>query len=743
METDTQLAPSVVAVMVVHEPGDWFDVTLRSLADQDYPNLRMLFLLTSDEAGHDELTARIRSVIPSAFVRSLPGNPGFGPAVNDVLRLVEGDNGFFLVCHDDIALQPDVVRLLVAELFRSNAGMVGPKLTEWDQPKMLQHVGLGLDRFGEVDPIVDPGEADQEQHDAVRDVFVLPSACLLVRADLFRTLGGFDPQISFHGDDIDLCWRAHLTGARVIVAPDAAVRHLERLVARRPDLNHRTLRARHRMRAVATLTGGSRLLGRSLQLVLLTIVELVVGLFTGRFAEALSSARALGGLIPRTGSILSRRRAIRGQRVVPEREVLGLQDRGSSRLTSYLRGKETETFVGAETTVRRWREASFGPILAWLCVVLAVVIGSREFIQTGVPSVGEFLRFPESPRDLWAQYRGSFDARGFGTTTALPTGYAVLAVTSVLTLFHMALLQTLSVVGLYLLGAIGAWRLATVFPMNRARIAGMVVYVGTPLVPGLLSRGDFSALVWFASLPWLVHLLRRSAGIETADPDADVLDLADGVVAAGLRHRSESARVPHPRAGERGGVRAGSRAAVGGRRAAARTRHAPRRQFLAGRRLAGLVHGRIGGGGVRPEHAVVARLELGRHRRPAVGAAHGPQSRRRVDVGADGRPVRGPRARALCSAAGRRGHQPRVAAHLERAGRRARARLRIVGGAVRAWCDRHGAPDDVAAVPPDRARSRARRPRLWRVGSDRTCSGAASAGVSPSACSPTRRSWSG
>ena len=539
METDNQLAPSVVAVMVVHEPGDWFDVTLQSLADQDYPNFRTLFLLTSDDADGD-LTARIRAVIPSAFVRSLAANPGFGPAINEVLRLVEGDNGFFLLCHDDIAPAPDVVRLLVAELFRSNAGMVGPKFVEWDHPKMLQHVGLGLDRFGEIDPIVDPGEADQEQHDAVRDVFVLPSACLLTRADLFRTLGGFDPQITFHGDDIDLCWRAHLTGARVIVAPDACVRHIEALPARRPDLNHRTLRARHRMRAVATLTGGSRLLGRSIQMVLLTLVELVVGLFTGRFGEALSSARALGGLIPRTASILARRRAIRGQRVVPEREVLGLQDRGSSRLTSYLRGRDTETYVGAESTVRRWREASFGPLLAWLCVVLAIIVGSREFIREGVPAVGEFLQFPTSPGDLWAEYRGSFDARGFGATAALPTGYAILAVASVLTLSHTALLQTLSVVGLFLVGAIGAWRLATVFPINRARIAGMVIYVGTPLVPGLLSRGDMSALIWFAALPWMVHLLRRSAGIETADPDADVLDLADGVIAAGFRHRARA-----------------------------------------------------------------------------------------------------------------------------------------------------------------------------------------------------------
>ncbi len=541
METDPQLVPSVVSVMVVHEPGDWFEETLDALAAQDYPNLRTLFLVTA--TSDDEVAAvtdRIRSVIPTAFVRPLAGNVGFGPAANEVLRLVEGDNGFFLLCHDDIAPAPDVVRTLVAELFRSNAGIVGPKLTDWDEPRMLQHVGLGLDRFGEVDPVVEPGEFDQEQHDAVRDVFVLPSACLLVRADLFRALGGFDPAVSFHGDDIDLCWRAHLTGARVIVAPDARVRHREQLEQRRPDLSHRTLRSRHRMRTVATLTGGSRLLGRSIQMVLLTLVELVVGLFTGRFGEALSSLRALGGLVPRTGSIIARRRAIRSQRVVHEREVLGLQDRGSSRLNSYLRGKETATYVGTDSTVRRWREASFGPLLAWFAVLLAIVIGSRTFIRDGVPPVGEFLPFPESPGDLWAEYRSSFDGRSFGSTSALPTGFAVMAVASVLTLFRMSLLLTASIVGLFVLGAMGAWRLATVFPVNRARIAGMVVYVGTPLVPGVLSQGDWSALIWYAALPWLVHLLRRAAGLEAADPAAADLDLVDGVAAVSVRHRARA-----------------------------------------------------------------------------------------------------------------------------------------------------------------------------------------------------------
>jgi GT2 family glycosyltransferase len=540
VETDPQLAPPVVSVVVVHDPGAWFDEVLAALAAQDYPNLRHLFIVAhrSDEARTGEIGDQIRAVIPQAFVRPIGVNPGFGPAVDEVLRLVEGDNGFFLLCHDDVAPESHAVRTLVTELYRSNAGMVGPKLVDWDEPRRLQHVGLGLDRYGETDPIVEPGEIDQEQHDAVRDVFVLPSACVLVRADLFRQLGGYDPAITFHGDDAELCWRAHLQGARVVVAPDAVVRHRERLEERRPDLNHQQLRARHRMRAVATLTGGRRLFARSLQIVLLTIVELVVGLFTGRFGEAFASLRALGGLIPRTPGLVRRRRAVRAQRLVPEREILGLQVRGSARLSSYLRGRETTLYVGADTTVRRWREASFGPVLAWFAVLVGIVVGSRTFIDRGVPQVGEFLHFPTTASDLVELYRSAFDGRGLGVTAHVPTGWLTLAGLSALAGFQMALAMTLAVIGMFVLGAAGAWRLATVFPSNRARIATMVVYAATPLVPGLLATGNFSALAWYAAFPWSVHLLRRSLGIDTADPSLAALDIVDGIAPMAPRQRA-------------------------------------------------------------------------------------------------------------------------------------------------------------------------------------------------------------
>ncbi|NQY55341.1 MAG: glycosyltransferase family 2 protein [Ilumatobacteraceae bacterium] len=532
METQTQSAPPVVAVVVVHHPAPEFDQVLDAFAAQDYPNLRLLFLVTASESSEDDaaLAEQITARLPEAFVRTTGANPGFAATANEVLRLVEGDNGFLLICHDDVAPDPDAVRTLVEELFRSNAGVVGPKLVDWDDPRVLRSVGLGADRFGHIDAGIEPGEVDQEQHDGVRDVFVVPSACMLVRADLFRALGGFDAAITYYGEDLEFCWRAHFSGARVIVAPVARVRHAGRLSERRADLRAANLEARHRVRTVATLTGPARVVGRSLELVLLTVVELVVGLFTGRLGEAWASLRAVIGLIPRTPAILSRRRTVREVRRVPEREISGLQVRGSVRLSAYLRTRETTTFVGADRQIRRWRDSTTAPVIAWIAVLIGLFIGARDFFTDGVPPVGEFLAFPESPRRLLDTFRSGWNPTGVGATSSNPTGWATLSLASVGTLFRMGLLQTLFTVGTVLVGAIGMWKLATVFPSTRARLAALIVYAATPIVSGAMHGGQLTVLVMYASTPWILHLLRRAAGIETADPTMASDDVPDGIV---------------------------------------------------------------------------------------------------------------------------------------------------------------------------------------------------------------------
>jgi hypothetical protein len=79
-------------------------------------------------------------------------------------------------------------------------------------------------------------------------------------------------------------------------------------------------------------------------------------------------------------------------------------------------------------------------------------------------------------------------------------------------------------------GAAGAWKLATVFPSTRAQVGALIVYAASPLISGAMSSGRLTVLVTYAAVPWAVHLLRRAAGISTADPQLSGVDTVDGLV---------------------------------------------------------------------------------------------------------------------------------------------------------------------------------------------------------------------
>ena len=251
--------PAVVAVMVTTEPGPWFEEALSALAAQDYQELSILVLSNGPRA--DEVTERVGRILPDAFVRHLPGRGGYGATSNEVLEMVEGA-AFFLLCHDDVALDHDAIGRLVEEAYRSNAGVVSPKFVNWDDPRILLHVGMSCDKTGAVVDRILEGEVDHGQHDAVRDVFVAPSGCILIRADLFREMKGFDPGIVAMGEDLDLSWRCQVAGSRVVVAPDARVRHREAVASGlqsldlagerrgRHPVTLQALQRRHELRAV-------------------------------------------------------------------------------------------------------------------------------------------------------------------------------------------------------------------------------------------------------------------------------------------------------------------------------------------------------------------------------------------------------------------------------------------------------------------------------------------------------------
>ncbi|MEZ5236802.1 MAG: glycosyltransferase family 2 protein [Acidimicrobiales bacterium] len=513
--------PTVVAVVVTHNPGPWFEEALGSLVNQDYPNLSILVFDTDSDR---DPTHRIAEVAPKAYVRRLERNTGPGAAVNNALSMVEGAP-FFLLCHDDVALAPNAVRLLVEEAYRSNAGIVGPKLVRWDQPEALLAVGMGADRFGAPFPLCERNELDQEQHDGVRDVFYVPSACFLIRADLLRALGGFDEAITYHGEDTDLCWRAHLAGARVLVAPNARVRHLEALGERRPD-DRRRLQTRHRLRMVLTNYGWFYLLGELVQQAVLSLLEVVVAVLTGRFRQAREVLAAWAWNARRIGSITAKRRAGKDLRQITDLELRRLQVRGSARVTGFLRGQIGGADANATLgdSLRQWisrRSAGAQPqnVVAVLVLALVLLFGSRHLLTRSVPAIGEFVPFPGRARDLLRLSWSSWRDVGIGSDAAPPTAFGLLGLAGLIVLGATDLLRSLLIVGSLPMGLYGMWRLGRFGAHSRAKAAMVLAYAANPLPYNALVAGQWRALALYALLPWVVRSLAAAGGLQ---PFADI-----------------------------------------------------------------------------------------------------------------------------------------------------------------------------------------------------------------------------
>ncbi|MGI9622120.1 MAG: glycosyltransferase family 2 protein, partial [Acidimicrobiales bacterium] len=317
-------APRVEAVVVVQDTTDRLDEVLTSLVAQDYPRFGVVALVSADD---EEVEAAVARSAPRAEIRKVGDAGGFGTAADHVLDNTSPP-AFYLLCHQDAALASDVLRLLVEEAIRSNASIAGPKLVDWDNPERLVDVGLDVDKLGHDVSRVEPGELDQEQHDAVVDVFAVPQGVQLVRGDLFHALEGFDPTMDIVGGDVDFCWRSHVAGARVMVVPSAVARVPEHGRTESSSGEFERTRERNRVRMILTVYG----IGHSIRVIpqglLYTLFRSLGALLVGQFGLSRAAAGAWVWNAMRPGALYQRRRKVRETRKIPDSEIRPLQVRG-------------------------------------------------------------------------------------------------------------------------------------------------------------------------------------------------------------------------------------------------------------------------------------------------------------------------------------------------------------------------------------------------------------------------------
>ncbi len=536
-EEQSLASPPVLAVVVTHgRHADRFEDLLGALAEQDYPELSVLVV---DAAGPEHTADRVRAAMPAARVLQVPATEGFAAAANHVLdpdRPRARRAEFFVFCHDDVLPDARAVSALVGAATEWDADVVGPKFVARDNPRRLLHVGLGVDRVGTTMPLVERRELDQGQHDGVREVFAFPAGFTLVRADRFAAMAGFDEAIGSPDDDLGLCWRARAAGSRVLVVTDAKVRRDGQSWAGPRD------EARHRVRALLTCSSRLDLLRIVPQAFALSLAQAAGGLLTGRPGRGRTALGAWVWNLLRPLSLWRARRQVNAVRQASDREVHRLQVHGLIGPRLWLRrmgrnGSSADapvdppdglavpgpplTAVPAPPadTIAPWT-----PATALITTVVAgvVLFGSRHLVTRFVPAVGEFVAFPGSAGDLARAWVGGYRSVGLGADASAPTLVGVAGGLGAVLGGHLALARTLLVVGLVLVGVVGAYRLLRPTGSKPAQVAAAVAYAAVPLPYDGLATGRWSVAAAYAASPWLLGRLARASLVAPFSPDGPV-----------------------------------------------------------------------------------------------------------------------------------------------------------------------------------------------------------------------------
>ncbi|MCL2424340.1 MAG: glycosyltransferase, partial [Micrococcales bacterium] len=539
----------VTAVVVSAGVTPYLEASLQALAAQTRPPSLVLLVDVGGPEGAAELLDATFATAGVSVARTRTTAASFGAAVDaglTKLARAHRQTAWLWLLHDDCAPAPTALAELVdAAGHATSVGVAGPKQRTWTDPERLVEVGMTTTWSGRRVGAAVPGELDQGQHDATSDVLAVGSAGVLVRWDVWREVGGTDPALGPFGDGLDLSRRARLAGHRVVVVPQAVVRHAQAsYLGLRDDDDqvdalavgagprgdpHRSLASRRRAH------GHTRLVGTSWVAVPFVVVAIAVGAPVRALARlamgesALAGAELTGGwgALVRPVAVWRARRSLAHTCVLPRRSLWPLHATwrqvwaaASERRASQARPPQpglTQLETAELAALASRRRVGLGVLLAGLSVVAAVTYGDLAArASAGARLAGGALAFaPTSWDQAWSAATSGWVGEGLGSPGPADPLSRVLAVAALPLGGDVSLLVAGVLFGGVVLAGWGAWVAAGA----ATRSVGLRMWAAAlwALAPGLLtatSTGRVGAVLAYIGLPWAVVGVVRSLGVQ-------------------------------------------------------------------------------------------------------------------------------------------------------------------------------------------------------------------------------------
>lgn len=195
-------------------------------------------LFVADNGSEDGSADMLRERWPSSVKLVLMDrNYGFTGGYNRAIGRIAEENpevfDYYLLLNSDIEVTEGWLSELEAFMDkRPRCAVCAPKILCYDRRGWFEHAGASggfVDRWyfpycrGRILASI---EEDCGQYDTPCRVFWASGAAFMIRAGVWKALGGLDESFFAHMEEIDLCWRAMLAGWEIWVDPAAAVYHV-------------------------------------------------------------------------------------------------------------------------------------------------------------------------------------------------------------------------------------------------------------------------------------------------------------------------------------------------------------------------------------------------------------------------------------------------------------------------------------------------------------------------------------
>ncbi len=543
---------SVTAIVVAHDGARWLKETLAAVLRQTRPLDRVVGV---DNGSRDGSGRILVEAFGSGSVLTLSRSTGFGEAVHDVLRRlppapvqtwVGHEPGqvreWLWLLHDDCAPDAGALQALLAAADRDpKAAILGPKLRDWLDRRVLLEIGVTVSRSGRRDTGLEPREYDQGQHDGahgVRDVLSVSTAGMLIRRDVWEELSGLDPDLPLFRDDLDLCWRARTAGHRVLNVTDAVAWHAEASARRRrriatSDEHPRRLDRRNALFVIMANVPLRALLLSVVRNVCGSLVRTLLFLVAKQPANALDEVVALGSIFRHPLRLYRARKARRKGRKQGYPAVRRLLTppgaafrRLADMLQSFLAGAgpvdssgRHHAGLGAGETAQEEGEellADAGVLQrvfsnpgVLLCLALTAVTLAAEWpLLVGDQSGGELLGggaltpVVGGAADLWRLYAEGNHTAGPGFASWAPPYVAVLAALSTVAFGKTWLAVSVLLLGCVPLAGLSAYAATKrMIPYTPARVWLAATYALLPVATGAIASGRLGTAIVFVLLP--------------------------------------------------------------------------------------------------------------------------------------------------------------------------------------------------------------------------------------------------